>query len=181
MHEIEVKIRVENLESLVQKLAEQGCVLSAPIHQHDAIYSQVGSTDVWETSKQGQTVMRIRREGIKAEFNLKQQRSNELDNLEYETTVDDPEAVHNILAILGYTPQVEVKKVRRKGKLNGYEICLDEVEELGNFVELEKLTDENSDPLQIQEELLQTLESLGLSRADQELKGYDTQMYKLKH
>lgn len=181
MREIEVKLRVKDLKSLAQKLNERGCVLSNPIRQHDVIYSLAGSTDEWEVSEEGQIVMRIRREDDTAEFNLKQQRSNELDNLEYETKVDDPEAIHQILMTLGYAPQVEVKKTRRKGKLKDYEICLDEVEDLGSFVELEKLTDDASDPAKIQQELLQALESLGLSRNDQEMKGYDTQIYELKH
>jgi adenylate cyclase class IV len=51
------------------------------------------------------------------------------------------------------------------------------VERLGAFVELEKLTDDDADPVQVQEELMQVLESLGLSRKDQETRGYDTQIY----
>lgn len=180
MREIEIKLRVKDFKDLEERLREHGCTLSSPIRQEDVIYSKAGSTNEWEVSKEGQIVMRIRRENNRAEFNLKEQRTNEMDNLEYETAVDDPEAVRQILARLGFEPQVEVKKNRRKGKLGEYEICLDTVDELGNFVELEKLAPEDADPDAVREALFKTLESLGLSREDEETRGYDTQMYFLR-
>ena len=180
MREIEVKIRTKDLKTVEIKLRELGYVLSAPISQQDTIYSYGDGMREWEESKEGSVVMRIRRMDGKAEFNLKKQRTNELDNLEYETTIENPEAMHAILLTLGYKPKVEVKKIRRKGKLGEYEICLDEVERLGGFVELEKLAPEDADPVAVQEELLRTLESLGLSRQDQESRGYDTQIFELQ-
>lgn len=180
MREIEVKLKVDNLQDLEQKLLEKGCHLSEPIHQQDFIYSQKGSTEEWEHSKTGHKVMRIRRQDGIGIFNMKQQRSSEMDNIEIETKVDDPDAIHKILSILGYEPQVEVNKIRRKGKLGEYEICLDEVKGLGAFVELEKLTSDDAEPGAVKEELLQALESLGLSRASEETRGYDTQIYFLK-
>ena len=111
---------------------------------------------------------------------MKQQRSSELDNTEYETRIDSAEAAHQILGVLGYVPQIEVKKIRRKGHLGEYEICLDEVEGLGSFVELESLTANDIDPAKIQEELLNKLESFGLSRNDLEVRGYDTMLYQLR-
>lgn len=179
MREIEVKLKVEDTAALVEKLRAQGCELGDPIRQHDAIYAKAGDASPWEHSKEGQVVMRIRRQGDKAEFNLKQQRTNELDNAEFETEVSDADAVHEILTRIGYAPQVEVKKVRRKGTWKGCEVCVDEVDGLGGFIEIEKLTDDAADPHRVQEELLAELESLGLSRADQELRGYDTQIFHL--
>lgn len=41
--------------------------------------------------------------------------------------------MHNMLLLMGYVPQVEVKKSRRKGKLGEYGVCMDTVEKLGNF------------------------------------------------
>lgn len=181
MREIEVKLRVKDLAGLKNKLEFLGCELSFPIKQHDLIYTKKGDSSIWEGNKSGYVVMRLRQEDDRAIFNLKQQRSNELDSIEVETKVDKPEAIKNILAILGYEPQVEVKKIRQKGRFKDYEICLDEVEKLGAFVELEKMTDDEVDAEKIQEELLLALEFLGLSREDQETKGYDTQIYHLKN
>lgn len=179
MHEIEVKFRIKNLQDLEQKLGDRGCILSDPIKQHDTVYSKAGDTSVWEGMKEGYIVIRIRRENKGAIFTLKQQRTNELDNIEYETKIDDPEALHQSLLLLGFKPEVEVKKIRRKGKLGEDEICLDEVEELGGFVELERLTNDSADPKKVAEELYKKLELLGVSRNDEEKRGYDTQLFQL--
>ncbi len=180
MREIEIKVRVKNLKVLEQKLQEKGCVLSAPITQHDTIYSlKENNNDFWEQTKEGDIILRIRRLTDTTEFNLKQQRSNEMDNIEYETEVKDAEIMHQMLGVLGWIPSVEVKKLRQKGKIGDYEICLDKVEELGDFVELEKMTSEDADPNKVREELFQVLESFGLSRKDEEIRGYDTQIFQL--
>ena len=179
MREIEVKLKINDLASLEKRLKEKGCVLSAPIHQHDTVYSH-GSTSEWEQSKEGDIILRIRKQDNKAEFNLKQQRTSELDNIEYETKVEDPEALHQILLLLGWKPEVEVKKVRQKSKLGEYEICLDSVEKLGTYVELEKLADDNADPIKVQEELLTIMESFGVPRSNLEVRGYDTMIFQLR-
>ena len=180
MREIEIKLRVKNLEEIEQKLKEKGCVISEPISQHDTIYSLKGSRNEFESASEGDVIIRIRKLKNTAQLNLKQQRSSEGDNLEYETEVKDPEEVHNMLTVLNWYPAIEVKKTRKKGKLREYEFCLDQVEKLGTFVEIEKLTGDGADPEQVRDELFKELETLGLSRNDEETKGYDTQIYELE-
>lgn len=181
MREIEIKLRVKDLHQIKEKLSERGCVFSDHIRQHDTNYTKGGGTEEWAASKEGDVIIRIRRQNSEAEFNLKQQKSSESDNLEYETKVENPDALHNILVTLGYSPEIEVKKIRRKGKLGEYEICLDEVEKLGSFMEIEKLTSNDADPEEIRKELFDAIEFLGLSREDEETKGYDTQVFLLTH
>jgi adenylate cyclase class 2 len=180
MREIEIKMRLKDLENLEKKLKEIGCILSDPISQHDVIYSLKSITEEFEKSKEGDIIIRIRHLKDTAQLNLKQQKSGEMDNLEYETEVKDPEEMQKILLTLGWSPVIEVKKLRRKGKLGSYEICLDRVEGLGTFVELEKLTSDDADHEEVKEELFKKLESFGLSRKDEETMGYDTQLYHLK-
>lgn len=180
MREIEIKFKVKDPMAIEKKLGEMNCVLSKPISQHDILYSKGGSTEEWQEPKEGNVVVRIRRQDSGAEFNLKQQRTSESDNLEYETKVDDADALHNILLTLGYSPEIEVRKMRRRGKLSAYEICLDQVEELGNFLEIEKLTDDDTNPDAVRTELFRAIEPLGLTPADEEMRGYDTQIF-LRH
>lgn len=181
MREIEIKLRVNDSQQIKEKLIEMGCIFSGSIHQHDTNYTKGGSTEEWVASKEGDMIIRIRRQETGAEFNLKQQKSNESDNLEYETKIDDPDALHDILVTLGYSPEIEVKKVRQKGKLGEYEICLDEVEKLGSFMEIEKLTSNDIDPEAVRKELFDAIKPLGLSEADEEIRGYDTQVFLLNH
>lgn len=180
MREIEIKLRVKDHDALEGKLGEIGCVLSAPIHQHDVIYSKDGDTSIWEGMKEGYIVVRIRRDDRGAIFTLKQQRTNEHDNIECETRIEDGDAMHRALVLMGFAPEVEVKKVRRKGKLGDDEICLDQVEGLGSFVELERMAADDADPAAIAEDLYAKLESLGLSRANEEKHGYDVQVFQLR-
>ncbi|MEK7193054.1 MAG: class IV adenylate cyclase [Patescibacteria group bacterium] len=179
MREIEIKLRADNFDEIEAKLKEKGCVLSEPISQRDVSYSLKNSADEFESAKEGDVIIRIRYLKNSAELNLKQQRSNEMDNLEYETEVADPKATHMILSTLGWFPVVEANKMRRKGKLGEYEICLDQVEKLGTFVELEKLTSGDANPDEVREELFKELESLDLPRENEETRGYDTQIYHL--
>ncbi|MCL4392505.1 class IV adenylate cyclase [Patescibacteria group bacterium] len=180
MREIEIKIKVKNLKALEVKLAAVNCWLSDPIRQEDVIYSLRGSEHEWREAKEGDIIVRIRRENTRSLFTLKKQQTNEMDNTELETEVSDPDAFHKALLLMGYVPQVEVKKNRKEGKWGECEICLDEVDDLGTFVCCEKLTDENADPNEVREELFKVLENLGLSRNDEETQGYDTQMYFLR-
>jgi len=179
MREIEIKLKVNDLSAIEKKLKELGCLLSENILQHDVIYSLKDKQAEFNKSKEGDIIIRIRKQDDVAQLNLKKQMSYEMDNIEYETEIKNPEAVHQMLMLLGWTPTVEVRKVRRKGKLSDYEICLDEVEELGNYIELEKLTSDSDDPNKVRQELFEALTPFGLSEKDEEIKGYDTQIYQL--
>jgi adenylate cyclase class 2 len=179
MREIEIKLRVKDFKALEKKLRERNCILTEPISQRDVIYSLNNSRTEYETPKEGDVIIRIRNLKDKAEFTLKKQRSNQLDNFEYETDVSNPQAVHSMLTVLGWSPVVEVKKLRRKGKLGEFEICLDQVEKLGTFVEIEKIADEDADPKKVEQDLFTEAELLGLSKGDQEHNGYDVLIYNL--
>jgi adenylate cyclase class 2 len=179
MREIEIKLKAKNFENLEKSLNDKGVFLSQPVTQQDVIYTLNNSTKEFDVAEENDVVIRIRYLKDRAILTLKKQCSSESDNLEYETEVKEPEQIHGILLTLGWKPIIEVNKVRRKGRLEEYEICLDQVEKLGNFVELEKLAADDANPEQIREELFRELERLGLSRNDEETRGYDTQMYQL--
>lgn len=181
MREIEIKLKVNNLEEIEKKLKDHGLVISKEITQHDIIYIHRDDKGDFTDAYEGHIALRMRYEGTVAKITLKQRRSNEMDNIEYETKVEDGEMMHEILQLLGWKPMVEVKKTRKKGKLGEYEICLDRVDKLGDFVELEKMIDDNADPEKIKNELFKELEKFGLSGNDEETQGYDTQIYLLKN
>ena len=175
--EIEIKLKVNNLDELEEKLKQAGCVFAGSIRQHDTLYS----SDANLNKHEGHIAIRIRNENNVHKLTLKQQRSNEMDNIECETKVDNPESVNRMLEILGWKKEeIEIIKNRKKGKLGEYEVCLDRVDKLGDYVELEKMTHDNDDPEKVREELFKALEPFGLTRNDEETKGYDTLMYLLK-
>ena len=173
--EIEVKAKVDNFDALIKKLEDLGCKISEPISQHDYIYNQNGI----DLSKTHETpVLRIRRQDGRNIFTLKQNISGELDCLEKEMDVSDGKILGEIIELLGYSKSVEVEKIRRKTKYKELEICLDEVKNLGTFVEVEKMTDDMSgDGQKTQDELIDCLESIGVNKENKVLQGYDSMIY----
>jgi adenylate cyclase class 2 len=99
-----------------------------------------------------------------------------MDSIERETEITDPEEFKEALILMGYRKAVEVRKVRVKTKYKNYEICLDNVEDLGYFVEVEKIVDTGDSEL-IQNELLEFLKTLGLNISERVFNGYDTLIY----
>ncbi len=101
--------------------------------------------------------------------------SDRLTKIERETTISDPNQMRDALLFMGYKEAVRVKKVRIKTNFKGYEICFDSVEELGSFIEIEKITDE--DPETVRKSMLDFLEGFGIDVAERVYDGYDTLMY----
>jgi len=179
MREVEIKLKVNNLEEIEKKLKDKGVIFSKPVTQHDIIYSNTQNKDDFDKAYEGHVAIRIRYQNDAATLTLKKQLSYEMDNLEYESEIKNANDVHKILSILGWKPEVEVKKTRKKGKLEQYKICLDKVEKLGNYIELEKLTQDYDNPEDVRKELFKALEPLGFSEKDEETKGYDTLIYQM--
>lgn len=187
MNEIEVKARVKDLEKILQRLEALGCSFSAPIRQVDRIFIQEGRSIPSQT---GDNVLRIREQAIRGSeepsgsrrdekylFTIKQTRTNQLDCLEEEMPIDNPDQMLRIFEMLGFKESLGVKKTRRKATFQDYTICLDEVESAGAYIEVEKFSDD--DGPKVQEELFKFLETLGINRSDRETDGYDVILYKL--
>ena len=176
MFEIEVKAKISDTKTIIEKLESLGCKLSDPVRQEDEIFNISGATP---SNLGGGAVMRIRNSNGKYILTAKKDRSGELDCLEQEVEVNDPVEARKMLELLGFAHTVFVNKNRRKGKIGDLEICLDEVEGLGSFIEAEKISDE--DGKKVQAELMEFLISLGVKPEDRVFEGYDTMMYKKEH
>ena len=79
---------------------------------------------------------------------------------EIKLKVDDFEAAREILEKLGFKAVAEVKKLRRIYGLGEAIICLDEVEGLGKYVEIEV----EAENIEVKEKVFQIAERLGYSR-----------------
>lgn len=171
MKEVEVKVRLRNRKKVIKALKALGCRLSKPVTQEDTTYfpSKIGPKEDFHLED---IAFRIRIEGRKKILTLKQPQKNFHDCYEREICFDDPKQMDDILKKIGYWKVVEMKKTRIKTKYKDIEICLDYVEELGDFIEAEKKV-LLGDSEKIQEELLTFLETLGVKREDQSPSGYD--------
>lgn len=161
MREIEVKYRVEDLEALLVALKTRGIELSEPVLQDDQAYAPAG----WQfgDSKTGVCFLRLRTVSGRHYFALKQPAENAQACLEYETEVADRDAMHGAAVQMGFRPTVRIVKTRRTASLQGWSLCVDDVDGAGAFLELERLTPDQADAAVVQAELAAFAEELGIA------------------
>ncbi len=78
-----------------------------------------------------------------------------------------------MLALMGYQTAVRIRKSRVKTQHKNWEICIDEVEGLGSFIELEELADEHAEVSPIHTAMHEFLQAIGVEPEDAGLKRYD--------
>jgi adenylate cyclase class 2 len=176
MFELEVKASASGAEYVVNQLHALGTEFTSPPRvQADSIFGR-SAEDILHPGE-GTTVLRIRVEDGGSVLNVKKHRSSELDCIEHEVAIADGEAMTNILTTLGYIQVVQVNKTRQSTTFDRFTICLDQVDTLGTFVEVELLT--NSPPTKDDSELLETT-IRNLSDGDILTKGYDRMLLEAK-
>jgi len=170
VREIELKYRVDDLEALLLALKARDIELSEPVFQDDQAYAPAG----WQfgDSKLGVSFLRLRTVQGRHYFTLKQPADNAQDCLEYETQVTDRQAMHQAALHMGYRPTVRIAKTRRMAPLDDCSLCIDEVEGVGGFLELERMAPDHADAQAIQAiqaDLAVFVSSLGIAaiRTDQ--------------
>jgi adenylate cyclase class 2 len=135
--EIEVKYRALDLAELETVLRARGLAFSLPLRQDDQAYAQDG----WHygLTKLGVAFARLRTQDGRHLFTLKRPVDNELACLEFETEVADRAQMHEAITHMGFYPTVRIVKTRRTARLGDLSLCLDEVEHVGAFLEVEKV------------------------------------------
>lgn len=98
-------------------------------------------------------------------------KSNHCD--EYETEVKDFDQVKKILDALDFKSLTVVDKLRKIWTYKDYEISMDMVNGLGNFVEIEYVgKDDKADPKKITDEMVNFLKELDCGKIEKNYKGY---------
>ena len=176
MREIEVKAKLKDKDSFLEAAKKLGIQFGDIVFQEDKTYETTlpyGDSN-WN-------IFRLRKQGNKTILTMKHKASTRSrDNYEYETIIENEDETIKILERLGYKFGIGINKKRRIAKYNDLELCLDEIEKLGSFVEVEKLANDDADVDIIQSELWNLLNKLGIVDSDRVHKGYDTLMHELE-
>jgi len=90
---------------------------------------------------------------------------------EYETEIENPDIMREILEKIGMKLKVTVKKHRKYYKYKNFEILLDKIEGLGWFIEVEAKV-VNDSPEKIKEECYKLLEELNIKWVEAPNTGY---------
>ncbi len=150
MHtEIEIKVKIAHGEKLMSFLQEHG-TFKFENQQVDEYYSKSGTSEDFLLVDPIKKWLRLRSEQSNSENNLSGETysinyknwiynetgtSNHCE--EFESKVESLESVRKILEALGYTNIVTVDKLRKVYDYNDYEISIDSVKNLGDYVEIE--------------------------------------------
>lgn len=157
--EIEVKLPLKNLKETLKLLTDQGFHETAEIREEDIYFNSI-----YHDVKKRDEALRIRtstdcRSGIsKTQINFKGPKLDKvsMSRMELETEVSDTEVLKNILIHLDFSPVASVIKLRKYLKCGRFTACLDQVEGLGDFLELEVIAEQESE----REEILSRMEDL---------------------
>jgi len=176
--EIEIQVNIENTKPLIDFL-EKNAEFKKECRQIDEYFSPthrnfIGVRPVKEW-------LRLRDSSGKYSINYKNWyfdedgKSHYCD--EYETKVEALDQIKKILDVLNFKSIVKVDKKRRIWIYKDYEIAVDSVKELGDFVEIEYIgKDEKVDPKKITEEMINFLKNLGCGKIKRNYVGYPFQL-----
>ena len=176
MTEVELKVVLTGpmAAALPARLAELGFTMGE-CHQETDLYFNGGGRDFRKTDE----ALRLRRalsaggDGttfVTYKGPKRDPRSNT--RLEYETVVGNFDTARDILCALGFQPVFTVEKVRQTFLRGPVTACLDQVNGLGDFLELEHLLPDGAARDPAVDELLALLDGLGIARQALERRSY---------
>lgn len=172
MREIEVKFRVQDVGVLVAALAARGIELGPAVRQDDQAYAPVG----WEygEARDGVPFARLRTVEGRHTFTVKRPAENVLSCDEYESPVADRDQMHQAVLAMGFRATVRISKMRRSAVIDGGTVlCVDEVDGVGTYVEVERLVPDGVPGEVVQAELARLVTALGVE-ASRTNDSYDT-------
>jgi adenylate cyclase class 2 len=163
VREVEVKYRVSDPEALLRALETSGIELAEPECQDDQAYAPDGWS--YGDSRIGVSFVRLRTVDGKHTFTVKRPAENALACSEYESGIADRAEMDRAVRAVGFYPTVRIAKTRRTAPVGDVLLCVDEVEDLGTFLELERMVADDVAAGPVQAELAEFVASLGVEAA----------------
>ena len=171
--EVEIKVKVEHTESL-RRLLTQKATHSATSHQIDTYFSPPHRDFL--VARPAKEWLRLREDGDGYSFTYKNWhyatngKSNYCD--EFEVSVDDAVRLRKILDALNMRPLCTVDKTRNSWHYQEYEISIDMVVGLGEFVEIEYIGTDEIDPEVATENMIDLLRGTDCGTLSRNQQGY---------
>lgn len=138
--EVEVKVRVDNFKKIKSELKKYGKLIRS-IKQIDEYYTPC-HRDFFEKKPIVTEWLRIRTNPDKVLFEydktiIKNTKEKEWYGEEYKTEISQPIEFRKVLKFLDFKKLVTVEKKRELWDCGNFEVCLDEIKDLGFFIEVE--------------------------------------------
>ncbi|MCQ2532529.1 MAG: class IV adenylate cyclase [Saccharofermentans sp.] len=155
MVEVEIKLKVDSADLIEKKLVELGFKKGQTLQEIDYYYNGVdrdfresgealrlrltesldGSAIV--ADRPGEPLIQMTYKGPKLD-------KVSMSRVEHQVNIDDFETMQSILSSLGYKPVMPVIKLRRELFSEEMTACVDTVDGLGDYLELEIIVDEEN-------------------------------------
>lgn len=136
MIEVEIRARVPNSERIKSSLNKLNAEYISTEKQADYIFGRVKDLDEEHKIIDGCFSARIREKGDKRCVEFKEIKRDGA-GMEFSSPLASLESGLNFLAKLDYKEAFTISKIREIYKYQDFEICLDDVEKLGFFIEIE--------------------------------------------
>lgn len=136
--EIEAKLKVDSLDEVAQRLTSLDAEFLQEQVQQDYYFDDINKSLI-----KNDKGLRLRRQRVGSELKIfltyKGSREQNIFKKRQEIEIEVMEfgSAANLLSALGYQQNLVVEKIRRLWRLGDCEVALDEVNELGSFVEIE--------------------------------------------
>jgi len=143
MLEIEIKVRVPDINAVREQVISCGGVLTETLTEHDSYYN-APHRDFGETDE----ALRLRETGIKTTVTYKGPKETILGSKireELNLDITDPKIFDSIITHLGFVMVAVVQKRREYYRYQDFTISLDQVEGLGDFVEIELISENDAE------------------------------------
>lgn len=169
MIEVEVKVSVEDPKQMERSIIELGATPIGIDVQADTYYNapyrDFGKTD---------EALRIRVQDDTAFLTYKGPKMDKVSKTrkEVQTRIDDITGMGNILSSLGFFPVATIAKKRKNFRIGDFYISLDEVRDLGNFMEVEITMKDHSKYQEKVESIFKFIAKLGIDRESTIRKSY---------
>lgn len=171
--EIEIKVRVGKSTPLINFLKKKGEFVGKS-RQVDTYYIPVHRNFV--KVRPAKEWLRLRRTKDKFFINYKNWHYDNADKTnycdEYETAIGDIESLEKIFRALDIKPITSVDKKRQIWVYKNYEIAIDKIKGLGDFVEIEYKGEVRANPKKVTDEMVKFLKDLGCGRVERNYQGY---------
>lgn len=180
MIEVEVKLPVRDLAVVREELRKMGFQRKQLLREEDHYYDSEE-----EAIRRGGEALRIRRtlnlhtnrEEVLVTFKGKKMDQVSMTRTELETSVGDATVMHQLLGALGYHEVLpSVIKTRDELSREDMNACLDEVEGLGEFLELEIVLEDGQDQRTALDKIEELLHTLGYGLKDTTRTSYLSQL-----
>ena len=136
MVEIEIRAKIKNLEKIKRNLISSGGKFIKKEEQIDKIFGRSKDLDANHKIIEGRFSARVRQKENKVLVELKEIRRSG-SGLEFSSPISKIEDGVYLLATLDFKEAFTISKTRETYQINDFEISLDQVEKLGDFVEIE--------------------------------------------